>query len=92
MQERGGLDAIDLVVVEPEPAGDDLDELEDLLGVVARVAVALAECHGQRRHGVAALALFGRDVVGLHAGRDPVPAQFARMVKGNVGGADRGLR
>ena len=71
----------------PRPLATPSTSLTHLLGVVARVAVALAQGHGERGHGVAALALLGRDVVGLLPGRDAMAAQLARVVQRHVGGA-----
>jgi len=77
VQQRGGLDSVDLLVVHAQAAGHALDHLEDLLGVVARVAVALAQRDGQRREHVAAVGLLDRDLDVLDAHGDAVATEPA---------------
>ena len=77
VQQRGGLDLGGGVVVEPHAARDGARQLDDVLGVLARVAVALEQGDRERGHGVATVRL-GRRAVLAACDADATAALGAR--------------
>ena len=95
VQQRGVADALDLDLVQAEPVGDGPGHVDDHRGVLARVAVALDECGGQRLDDVR-LGAEGVHAAAGRAGRGAGAAVGAGAIQPAGGGGqqalDRGAR